>query len=495
MFTSMPKDWFIKGFPALPRRQAGDKAGQSLVEILVAISIFVLSMTAAFQLIFGGQSLSVDAANAQLAADYAQEGTSAVRTVRDREWAELMDGNHGLVFQNNEWMFGSTSVSDTKDIFTRTISVSTINENVKIATTTVTWQVNSGRLQKIEAVEQLTNWGALSYSSCRQENLTGDWSRPVSIGSADLGSGNQGTDVLAKLPYAFVSGVSSTASKPDIFSFNVSSPSSPTLADSLNIGAGGINSIYIKGNYLYAASANDSKELIIFDISDPNNMVEAGSLSLSGSTDAMSVIVFENTAAVGRLSAASSEIAFINVSDPAYPTLIRGDSSNDGDVRDFAISGNILYVISKQSDEDVWLYNITDTLNPIRIGYHDIEGTTEDLSIFVQYRGGANLLVGNTEGELVALGATSTVDKIYVRDRINLGGDVNDIVCVVGNLAFLATSNSGKEFVIVNTNNLDSMAEYASLNYPQVATGIDFADNKVFMSVRSNDSLRIITSQ
>ena len=198
---------------------------------------------------------------------------------------------------------------------------------------------------------------------------------------------------------------------------------------------------------------------------------------------------------MGRLSAASSEIAFINVSDPAYPTLIRGDSSNDGDVRDFAISGNILYVISKQSDEDVWLYNITDTLNPIRIGYHDIEGTTEDLSIFVQYRGGANLLVGNTEGELVALGATSTVDKIYVRDRINLGGDVNDIVCVVGNLAFLATSNSGKEFVIVNTNNLDSMAEYASLNYPQVATGIDFADNKVFMSVRSNDSLRIITSQ
>ena len=145
----MPKDWFIKG-----SADEADEAGQSLIEILVAISIFVLSMTAAFQLMFGGQSLSVDAVNAQLSSDYIQEGTTAVRAIRDREWAELTDGNHGLVFQNNEWMFGSTSVNNTKDIFTRTVSISTINENIKIATTTVTWQVNSGRIQKIETVEQ-----------------------------------------------------------------------------------------------------------------------------------------------------------------------------------------------------------------------------------------------------------------------------------------------------------------------------------------------------
>ncbi len=486
----MPKDWFIKG-----SADEADEAGQSLIEILVAISIFVLSMTAAFQLMFGGQSLSVDAVNAQLSSDYIQEGTTAVRAIRDREWAELTDGNHGLVFQNNEWMFGSTSVNNTKDIFTRTVSISTINENIKIATTTVTWQVNSGRIQKIETVEQLTNWESLSYSSCRQENITGDWSHPVSLGSGDLGSGNQGTDVLAKLPYVFVSGVSSTASKPDIFSFNVSNPLSPTLADSLDIGAGGINAIYIKGNYLYAASPNDSKELVIFDISDPANITEVGSLGLSGSTDAMSVIVFENTAVIGRLSTASEEISFINVSDPALPVLIRGDLSNNGDIRDFAITGNIFYVISKQSDEDVWIYDITNTLNPIRLGYHDISGTTEDISVFVQYRGGANLLVGNIGDELIVLGATNTISQIYTRGRISLGGDVNDIVCVVGNLAFLATANSGKEFIVVNTNNLDNITEYASLNFPQVATGIDFADNKVFMSVRSNDSLRIITSQ
>jgi len=83
---------------------------------------------------------------------------------------------------------------------------------------------------------------------------------------------------------------------------------------------------------------------------------------------------------------------------------------------------------------------------------------------------------------------------MYVRDRVFFGGDVNDITCVGGDLAFLATSDANKEFMIVNLADPDNLVEHASLNYPALATGIDFADNKVFMAVRSNDALRIITS-
>mgnify|MGYP001582120919 CR=1 FL=1 len=121
--------------------------GQSLIELLIALGIFVISLAAGFQLFFGGQSLLVDSANIGLASDYAQEAVEAARTIRDRSWAELTDGDHGLTFNGTQWQF--TGANDNRDIFTRTVSVKTISENIKIATTTIIWQTDPLRTQKI----------------------------------------------------------------------------------------------------------------------------------------------------------------------------------------------------------------------------------------------------------------------------------------------------------------------------------------------------------
>lgn len=467
-------------------------SGQTVFEILIALSIFSLSTIAALQLFFGGQSLSVDSRNSNLALDFAREGSGALQNIANRNWSELTDGSHGLVFQNNEWMFASSSPNDSYDVFTRSVEIQSINDNLKIATTTVAWQVDPNRPQTVTIVEQLTNWRELSQSSCKIEGLSGNWANPISVGSGDIGAGNEGTDVAVRLPYVFVSGVASSAAKPDIFVFDASNPASPTLVESLDIGAGGINQIFIKDNYLYAASSNDNKELIIINIADPLNIVEIGSLNLTGSADALSVSAFSNTAAIGRTDLASKELAFINVSNPASPVLIN-ETATGGDVNDFAATTDYLYAVSEESDEDIWIYNIADPTNPTLITTYDIPGTTEDLSVYLYFKsGGRNLLVGNEEDQLKSLGATTT--QLYVRSTVNVGGDVNDIVCVLGDMAFLATDNSSKEFLIINAANPDNLVEYGSLNYPQIATGIDFADNKVFMSARSNSALRIITS-
>lgn len=467
--------------------------GQSLIEILVALAIFSLAMTAAFQLFFGGQSLSVDNRNVALANNYTWEAVEALRNIRARNWNELTDGQHSLIFQNNEWIFSSSTVTESRDIFTRTVTIGTgLSENIKIATTTVSWIVDQGRPQSVTVVEQLANWEDLTYSSCKVEPLSGNWAMPVSVGSGDLGAGNSGTDVAVRLPYVYVSGIASSAAKPDIFVFDASNPASPKLVESLDIGSGGINSIFIKGNYLYAVSPNNSKELIIIDITDPLNISEAGSYDLSGSADGLSVIVFSNTAAVGREDSATNELAFLDVVNPASPSII-GQFATGGDINDFAIRDTRLFLVSEESDEDIWVYDITNPAAPAFISSYDITGTTEDLSIFIHEKNGTTLLVGNEQNEIVSIGATTT-SQMYVRDRVLFGGDVNDITCVGGDLAFLATSDSTKEFVIVNFTDPDNLVEYASLNYPALATGIDFADNKVFMAVRSNDALRIITS-
>jgi len=207
------------------------------------------------------------------------------------------------------------------------------------------------------------------------------------------------------------------------------------------------------------------------------------------------VIAFgDATVALGRDEAAANELVFINVENPALPAIISQVAIGD-DVNDFTATSERLYLTSEDSVSDIWVYDITNPLNPTLVNNNNL-GDNDYISVYLQDKNGLNLLIGSESedgNEFMSIGATNTA-QMYVRDNINLGDDVNDIVCVKGDLVFLSTSNSNKEFIIVNANNPDNLIEYASLNFAQVASGIDYAQNKVFVAVRSNDSLKIITS-
>lgn len=470
--------------------------GQSIIELLIGMSIFVISLAASFQLFFGGQSLSVDSANDRLATDYSEQAVGALHSIRNRNFSELTNGSHGLVFENNEWMFGSSSVSDSNDVFTRVITIADgDNDNIKIATTTVSWDTDTSRPQKVEIVEKLVNWEQPNESSCKTDPVSGDWTNPKEVGSADLGPGNQGTDVVIHWPYAYVSGVASSATKPDLFIYDISNPAAPSFVSSKDFGSGGINAIYLKGNYIFAASPNNSMELMIIDVSNPAVMSLAGSYDLNGSDDGLTVIAFGNTVAVGREEDASGrQLAFINVANVASPSLISEVDIGES-VYDFAATSNTLFVATKNSSKESWVYDITNPAAPTLKNTYDIPASSGSYSTYLYYRGGGtNLLSGTSANEVAVIGATTT-SKMYVRSRLDVGGQVNDIVCTTGNLAFLSTNNGGAEFTVVNASDPDHITSYATLNFPQIATGIDFANNYVFMAVRSNDALRIITSQ
>lgn len=471
-----------------------------MIELLVALGIFVISIAATFALFFGGQTISTDSVNINIATDYAREGLDALRAIRNRNFTELLtDGPHGFYFNGSEWEL-SSSTSDTKDIFTRQVSIARgETDNIKIATTTVTWQnQDPNRTESLTFVEQFSYWESPLQSSCKNQPLTGNWANPRTLGSADIGSGNSGTDVVAKTPYAYVSGIASSAAKPDIFVFDVSNPSAPSLVASLNVTTGGINALFLKGNYLYAATPDNNKELLIFDVSTPANISLVGSLNLDGNADGLSITAVGNTVILSRDASAANEISFIDVSNPANPRVIREFASpNNGDVTDLAYTDNTLYATNKLDGgtADILAYDITDPASPSYITSYDVPNTDEALSVYLEIKGGgSNLLVGDGDNHLTSIGATTTT-SMYKRGQVNVGGAVNDIVCVLGNLAFLATSNQSAEFTVVNVNDLNNITIYATLNYPNFATGIDFDNNYVFMAVRSNDALRIITSQ
>lgn len=136
------------------------KRGFSLVEVLLAVSIFGLIVTVLTGgLIYGQQSTALAGMRSR-AAILADEGLEVARNIRDENYTNLTDGTHGLAISGNQWNFSGTS--DTTDIFTRTVTISPVSTNRKLVISTGNWQQNQQRTGSAVVTTYLTNWRASS---------------------------------------------------------------------------------------------------------------------------------------------------------------------------------------------------------------------------------------------------------------------------------------------------------------------------------------------
>ncbi|MBI5222370.1 MAG: prepilin-type N-terminal cleavage/methylation domain-containing protein [Candidatus Magasanikbacteria bacterium] len=134
--------------------------GFSLVEALLSVALFALLVTALVgAVIYGRESTAVAGARAR-AIGIAEEGLEASRNIRDNNFGELTDGNHGLTISANQWFFSGTS--DTVDSFTRQVAISTPSTDRRQTVSTVTWQQTPSRTGSVALTTYHTNWRASS---------------------------------------------------------------------------------------------------------------------------------------------------------------------------------------------------------------------------------------------------------------------------------------------------------------------------------------------
>lgn len=138
--------------------KCNDRRGFSVVEVLLASTVFALLATALIgAVIFGRESMATAGARGR-AVLIAEEGLEAARNIRDNNFADLTDGNHGLVIAANQWLFSGTS--DPIYPFTRQLTISTPSANHKQVVSTVTWQQTPTRTGTVALTTYLTNWRA-----------------------------------------------------------------------------------------------------------------------------------------------------------------------------------------------------------------------------------------------------------------------------------------------------------------------------------------------
>lgn len=132
--------------------------GFSLLEVLLSVSLFSFIITALVgAVIYGQESAAVSGTRAR-AIFLAEEGLEASRNIRDNNFSDLTDGDHGLAVFGNNWIFSGTS--DAADIFTRQIVINAVAADRKQIISTVTWRQTPQRSGSVSLTSYLTNWRA-----------------------------------------------------------------------------------------------------------------------------------------------------------------------------------------------------------------------------------------------------------------------------------------------------------------------------------------------
>lgn len=116
--------------------------GQSLIELLVAIAVFVIVVGSLSFLILDSY-VSGRLAQEMTIADYlAEEGLEAVQSIRDNNWLNFNTGEHGLAISGNNWVFqgNQEDISSQLRGGVRKIIIEDIGLDRKKVTSEVTWQ-------------------------------------------------------------------------------------------------------------------------------------------------------------------------------------------------------------------------------------------------------------------------------------------------------------------------------------------------------------------
>ena len=445
--------------------------GQSALELLIALTILALSISTVIVVAFSNQSVSVDSARNNQAVYLARENLETVRGQARQDFNSV------------------TSNSSANGPYLQETIVQNIDPYTKKVTSRISWTTEPLRPQKIELVTILTDWQNVMSPPDPADSggggISGDWKNPRTLGSVDLGPGNSATDldVISKIVY--ISAEASAAAKPDFFIIDATDGQNPFIVSSLNTGPS-LNSVDASGNYAYVANKETDAELQVINVSNvgsPSLAASYGVPGVSGSSEGTAVFYSNSKVYLTMNKADGPEFHVIDVSNPTSPSLL-GSFEVDDNVNDVYVRGDRAYLATDLGSAGLVILDVS---NPASI------------TLLGQGYSGDTNSAANINDSLTVIGPAQdfyTIDTTNPADITTLGslnvGDVMNDLYPRDYLAFIATSNSNREFQVINIASSTDPTLWSYFNFPQVATGIDYEDNIVYVSVRSNDALRII---
>lgn len=439
----MQKDWQTK------------QQGTILVDVLLATSIFALLVTAVVGAVYFGAESTATAGIRSRAVSIAEEGLEAARAIRDKGYANLTAGAHGLSISGNEWTFSGTS--DSLDQFARSVTVTAIDTVTSSVVSTVTWTQAPWRAGSVSLTTYLTNW-VLKF-----------WAAPAQQASVDLSGANDGRKVQTQGNYAYVVRDGGT---PDFAIIDISIPSTPSLVGSLSL-SGNPTNLFVSGNYAYVSSTENTQELQVIDITSPSAPIQAGTFDAAGGANANGVYMSGSTVYLVRAASASQELHLVDVSVPTLPVLL-GSFEIGADVNEVVTLGAYAYLATASNSEELRVVDVSVPAAPTGVGSLNLSGNTDALSI----TGTSSTIILGRADSLVYMIDVTTPTAPSTSGSLNVSGNVNDVALGNSNqYVYLVTPTGSTEFQVVDITTTTSPSSVGTLNMNGTKNGVAYAES------------------
>lgn len=131
-------------------------AGQSLMEVLVAIMVTSIGLMAIGLIIIDANTSMRQGLERTQATLLAREGLEAVRTIRNGTFNNIQPGTYGIQLVSGRWSFRPSP--DIQDQFSRSIVIASIDNDTRQIQSTVTWTFTGNRTGSVSLTDYLTDW-------------------------------------------------------------------------------------------------------------------------------------------------------------------------------------------------------------------------------------------------------------------------------------------------------------------------------------------------
>lgn len=462
-----------------------NSTGFGIIEIIVAMGIFIIIAVTAVSTISQGFSTVRLGDNETDATIYAQEGIEAVRSIKNQAWSNLTNGNHGASSGGGFWAFSGTS--DTKGSYTRQITVADtyrdtsnniqlsgcanqLDLNTKKVTSAVNWNFTAVRANSVSLESYFSYWKKTAF---------GNWATITKESGVDLAGSANTSKIQVYGHYAYIIRATGT---PNFAVFDIST-TTPSLSGSLTL-SGTPTNIYILGRYAFISNQDDSTELQIIDVCTPASPSSVGTFNAAGTADANGVFTLGNYAYLVRGTSIDDEFLIIDVTTPSSPTLTGSlDLGDDG--HEVVVLGTNAYVSSSSNTQELQVVSLSTPASPSLIGSLNLAGGSDALTITGF---DSAILIGRQGGEFdtinVSTPSTPSLSGTYLA-----GNTVNDISLGNANLyAFLGTNNILSEFQVVDISTLSTPTLLGSFDYTNNINGVAYSsfNDRLYAGTEAN---------
>lgn len=504
--------------------------GVATIEILIAMAVFSLVITAVIVVLFGGQSVGIDTETNQEALYMAQGQLENVRA-KSRGTVEEFDSVISIA-------------PTTSDIYAKNLEVIDISPCVKEVRSNIDWDLET-RPQSIiisSIIASIKAFIAVGSNCSIESPSNNNWKNPttnhdnITINSVN----GESIAVLNKTVYLGV--YDSNESRDDLFIYDASDTSNPVLRGSIGVdwGAGKkLNGIVdlvavdfplLNKRYVFAAGVQGnfydpddpgggigdekaSGQLQIIDVSDPPLPLQVASISLPGVSGTCnftcpggrSVTYYDSRIYIGTHRVGGSEFHIFDVTDPANPIHLgkTGSTQVDHNINDIEVRGTKAYLATSSNNGEVIVLNVADPANiTIASTFDARKGDNSPSS-----KDGRVLYVIGNKLYLGVGRAISVNDRdFYIVDINNLSSalgsenfDMNQGagisgVQVSGILAFVTTRDPNDPFHVWDISDPSNIEQWDTCpyNFSVEPQAMAYEDDVVYTVTNQQSKLRII---